>query len=472
MRTKAPLLLALTALLAAGCSTVPPYARPDADAPASFGVAMPPAPLPPVSDSGWWGAFHSSELDGLIARALAANNDLAAAAARLAEAQGQARIAGAGQYPTLAIGGGGAAQTGDPTSTTPSDAHQHSSSTSLTAQASYELDFWGRNRAAARSGKALAAASAFDRDTLAISTASTTAGIYFQILSLAERIRTAERIAADARRVLALVEAQHQVGIATLLQIEQQRTVVASFEGAVPVLRQQQEQAEHALAILLALPPRAYVPRSLSLDGITLPEVRPGLPSALLLRRPDIRAAEERLRSANFDVGVARAAFLPSLSLTGQAGGASNALANMLSPIGFASAAASLLAPVFDGGRLGGQLHYDRAHVVELTATYRQTALTAFGEVEDALTARQRVMEAEQSAITAEAAARHAAQLSEAQFRLGVIDLLTLLDTQRALYQAQDTLLQLRLQRLQAVIALYRALAGGTAALSPTVAQK
>ncbi len=465
-------LLSLFSLLLAGCSTVPAYQRPDPGTPAHFRAETAPLPVEAQAAAGWWNGFHSPELDRLIGRALAANNDLAAAEARVAEARAQARIAGAGQYPTLSVGGAADAQTGDPTSTTASDAHRRSSSVTLAAQASYELDLWGRNRATAQSGKALATAGAYDRDTLAITTAATTVDLYFQILSLSERIRTAQQIAADARRVLSLVEAQHQVGTATLLQVEQQRTVAAGFEGSVPVLQQQQEQAEHALCILLALPPRAYVPQAASLAGIAMPDVQPGLPSELLLRRPDIRAAEERLRSAHFDVGAARAAFLPSLSLTGSGGVASNSLASFLSPIGFASGAAALLAPLFDGGRLTGQLRYDKAHVEELAATYRQTSLRAFGEVEDALTARQRVMEAERSAVVAEASARHAAQLAEGQFRLGVIDLLTLLDTQRALYQAQDTLLQLRLQRLQVAIALYRALAGGTDTPSPMAAQK
>ena len=459
----APRLLVSIGLLLAGCSTVPPYQQPEVPTPARYRSE----PLPALAATtklvdGWWNGFGSSELNRLVTRALAANNDLAAAAARVAEARAQARIAGAGQYPTLSIADSGAAQTGDPTSTTAGDARRRTSSVTLAAQASYELDFWGRNRAIARSGKAQARASAYDQDTLAITTAATTADLYFQSLSLAERVRTARQIAADARHVLTLVEGQQELGTATILQVEQQRTVVAGFEGSVPVLLQQREQAEHALAILLGLPPRAYAPQATSLAGIVIPVVEPGLPSDLLFRRPDIRAAEERLRAAHFDIGAARAAFFPSMSLTGSGGIGSNSLANFLSPIGFASAAASVLAPVWDGGRLTGQLRYDKAHAEELRAAYRQTTLTAFGEVEDALTARQRVAEAESSAETAVAAARHAAQLSEGQFKLGVIDLLTMLDTQRALYQAQDNLLQLRLQRLQAAVSLYRALGGGT----------
>jgi NodT family efflux transporter outer membrane factor (OMF) lipoprotein len=195
--------------------------------------------------------------------------------------------------------------------------------------------------------------------------------------------------------------------------------------------------------------------------GLDLPDIAPDLPASLLDRRPDIRAAEARIMSANFDVGAARAAFLPSISLTGQGGLESAALAQLLSPAGVASTAASLLAPVFDGGRLKGQLRYDRAHVQELTATYRQTVLGAFRDVEDALSATARLREIERADTDAVTAAEQASKLAQAQFQLGTIDLLTLLDTERSLYSAQDMLLQVRLQRFQAAVALYRALAGG-----------
>lgn len=425
-----------------------------------------PAPLDAaaVPAVGWWNDFGSPELDRLVGQALAANRDLAAAEARVAQARAQARIVGAARYPSLSIADAADASTGDPTSNDPADARKGSSSATLAAEASYELDLWGKNRSAASSGQALAQAAVFDREALTIATVATTADLYFQILSLDDRIATARQIAKDAGRVLSLVEAQHEVGTATQLQVEQQRTVVAGFEGNVPVLEQQREQAIHALCILLAIPPRQFTLGGVTLEGVAVPEVDAGLPSGLLLRRPDIRAAEERLRAADFDVAAARAALLPSLSLTGSGGVASNALANILSPIGMASGAAALLGSVFDGGRRRGQLRYDKARAEELGAAYQQTTLVALGEVEDALTARRRVAEAERVAVTAVTAAREAARLSEAQFRLGVIDLLTLLDTQRALYQAQDTQLRLRLQRLQAVLALYRALGGGTGA--------
>lgn len=445
-----------------GCSTVSSYTPPIIATPAGF-QAMPDAALPNVpAVAGWWSEFHDPALDTLVARALAANNDLAAAVSRVAEARGQASIAGAGQYPSLSIGGAATEESGSPTSNTASDAHRKRSSVTVAAQAAYELDFWGKNRSAARSGRALARAATFDRDTVAITVAATTVDTYFQILSLSERIANAEQVAADARHILTLIEAQHQVGTATVLQVEQQRTATATFEQIVPVLRQQQEQAEHALAILLGLPPRAYVPQSKTLTGLIIPQVEAGLPSSLLERRPDIRAADARLRSAHFDIGVARAALLPSLSLTASGGIASASLAAFTSPIGYASAAQSLFAPIFDGGRLRGQLRYNKARFDELTSTYRQTVLTAFADTENALTARQRTAEAEKSAEVGVGAARHAAELAQAQFKLGVIDLLTLLDTQRSLYQAQDSFLQLRLQRLQAAIALYRALGGDT----------
>lgn len=455
-----PLPALLLSASLAGCSAGPAFHRPDVASPSAFGTAPQPlAPAPAVTAPGWWGDFGSPELNDLVARALAANNDLTAAEARVTEARGQSQIAGAAQYPTLSGVGGATAETGNPTSA--GSEHTRRSSVTVAAQAAYELDFWGKNRAAAKSGKALADAAIFDRDTVAITVAATTADTYFQILSLNERIATAEQVARDARRILSLVEAQHEVGTATVLQVEQQRTATLAFEQAVPLLRQQQEQAEHALAILLGLPPRAFVPQARVLAGTHVPDVDAGLPSALLLRRPDVRAAEERLRAAHFDVHVARAALLPSLSLTGDGGIASASLKSFTNPIGFADVAASLLAPIIDGGARRGQLRVSKGRVEELAAAYRQSALVAFGDVENALTARVRITEAEQLAIRNVASARHAAELAEVQNKLGTIDVLTLLDTQRALYQAQDSFLQLRLQRLQAAISLYRALGGG-----------
>jgi NodT family efflux transporter outer membrane factor (OMF) lipoprotein len=435
---------------------VPAYVRPVAPAPQQFSsIAMPSTQVAIGTD--WWKSFNSDELDRLVSLSLAGDNDLQAAEARLREAQGAARIAGAQLSPSVSLGGDVSGSTRAP------DGHGFRSGTSgssLLAQASYDLDLWGRNRAIVDSAKSLVGASMFDRATVSIALVSTVANLYFEILSLRERHRFASQIAADARRVLDLVLAQHLVGTATELQIEQQRDVVATFNTQVPLLAQQMEQDTHALAVLLGRAPQDVSIAAVSLGDISLPPIGPGLPSALLERRPDVRAAEQRLVSANFDVGAARAALFPSISLTGAGGGASGALSQALLPIAVANGGVSLLQPLIDGGRRRGQLQYDKAHRDELAAIYRQTVLSSFRDVEDALSAILRLAEAGEAEECAVASSQRAASLSEAQYRLGVIDLLTLLDTQRSYYQAEDMVLQLRLQRLQAIVGLFRALGG------------
>jgi NodT family efflux transporter outer membrane factor (OMF) lipoprotein len=287
------------------------------------------------------------------------------------------------------------------------------------------------------------------------------ADTYFQILSLQERVGLARNIAESARRILSLIEVQAAGGIASNLQIEQQRNAVATFDAAVPALRQQLEQSVHLLAVLIGSAPEGFGIGTQSLHGISPPDVKADLPASVLRQRPDIQAAEARLISANFDVGAARAAFYPSIVLTGQGGIASGSLSHFFPTTAASDVAASLLQPIFEGGRLQGQLKFDRAHVVELAATYRQTVAAALQDVEDALTTVERLKELEAADVVAVDSARRAFDLANAQFRLGTADFLTVLTIERTLYQAEDSLLQVHLQRLQAAVGLFRALGGG-----------
>lgn len=446
-----------------GCSLAPAYQRPAVPLPAQAATSPTEmSPSTPPADQ-WWRNFGSTELDGLIALSLAHNNDLQAAIARIDEARANARIASAPLLPTLGVSGSADASTRSNSGTNSNGGSRSSSSSgaTLVGQASYEIDLFGRYRSGARSARALAEASAFDRDAVAISLAASVADTYFQLLSLMDRLRFSTQVAADARRVLGLIEARRSVGTATDLDIAQQRNVAATFEASAGTLRQQIAQTRHALALLVGDAPDGITVTTETMKGLDVPVIAPDMPAALLNRRPDIRAAEARLVAANFDIGSARAAFFPSITLTGQGGLESSSLARIVEPGGLASAAASLLAPIFDGGRLTGQLRYSQARQRELAATYRQTVLSAFRDVADALSAAERLQEIERADVEAEDAARKAAELSQAQFRLGTIDQLTLLDTQRTLYVAQDATLQARLQRFQAAIALNRALAGG-----------
>jgi NodT family efflux transporter outer membrane factor (OMF) lipoprotein len=383
-----------------------------------------------------------------MTQSLQLNNNLQAAIARIEQARATAEISAAPLYPALGIIGTETNQAGVKSTRT----HQ------LLGQASYELDFWGKNHAAAGSAQALATASVFDADTVAMTLAGTVLNTYFQVLSLGERIRLARRIAEDARHVLSLIEVQQSAGTATQLQVEQQRAAVGSFDAAVPALQQQADVALHALAVLTGRPPENLTLKASDLSSFARPDVGLDLPSALLQRRPDVRAAEARLQAANFDIGVARAAFFPSLSLNAAAGIGARKL--FYPPTAVTDIGASLLQPLFQGGQLQGQLRFDRAKQVELVASYRQAVLAALQDVEDQLSTLSHLLDQEGIVASAEAAAQKAASLAEMRYRLGSADYLSVLTTEQTLYQAQDTLLQLRLLRLQTIIGLFRALGG------------
>ena len=274
-------------------------------------------------------------------------------------------------------------------------------------------------------------------------------------------MRLAQEIADFARRILSLIKSQAAGGVASELQIEQQRNQVATFDAAIPPLRQQLDENIHLLAVLVGSPPESFGIGGRSLGGIAIPEVRAGLPATVLRQRPDIQAAEARLVSANFDVGVARAAFYPSITLTGQGGVASGSLSHFFPAAALTDIGVGLVQRIFEGGRLQGRLTLDHSHVIELAAAYRQTIVAAFQDVEDALTAIARLKELEAARQVAAGSARRAANLANAQYRLGETDFLTVLTTEQTRYQAEDALLQVRLQRHQAVVGLFRALGGG-----------
>jgi NodT family efflux transporter outer membrane factor (OMF) lipoprotein len=244
--------------------------------------------------------------------------------------------------------------------------------------------------------------------------------------------------------------------------VAQQRQQVASISAAIPDLEGQRRQAVNALALLAGTTAGALGEPGGALDALTLPVIQPGIPSDLLRRRPDIRSAEASLVAANADIGVARAAFLPSISLTAEGGIASAMLDAVFRPESLLySLAASLVAPIFDGGRRDADLEASKARYEELVYSYQQTALTAFREVEDALVDQESQALREAALIESARQARQAYGIAATQYRAGAIDLLTLLDTQRTLLSAQDSLVQARLARFTAAVSLAKALGGG-----------
>jgi NodT family efflux transporter outer membrane factor (OMF) lipoprotein len=287
------------------------------------------------------------------------------------------------------------------------------------------------------------------------------ADTYLLLVAARERRRIAAANLEAAERVLALVAVRVANGAASPLELAQQRAAVARQRATLPPLDLATRQAEHALAVLLSRAPGSLAPNSDRLEALSAPTVPAGLPSELLLRRPDLARAEANLAAAAGDVSVARKALYPSITRTVFGGAESPNLASLLNGNWLTSAATGLTAPIFSGGFLRGRLAFAEARQKELVALYRAAAYGAFADVEDALAATQaRTLELSLSEQAAEAA-RTAATLAEAQYREGAIDLLALLVSQRAAFDAEDALAVARRERLRAAVALFRSLGGG-----------
>jgi NodT family efflux transporter outer membrane factor (OMF) lipoprotein len=455
------LFVALAAVLA-GCTVGPTYQRPELATPASW-KAAPEATSSPWPETAWWTGFQSPALTAFIDQAQRANYDIAAAAARVAQADARVRIAGAALLPTVDAGADASrSRVGSSSSSNRGNRVVNTYSASLAA--SYELDFWGKNRSFLASAQSLALASRYDRETIAITVLANVGTTYFSVLEFRDRLAIARDNLANAERVLAIVEARVRNGAASALDLAQQRTVVANQRASLPALEQQLRQTENALAILLGQTPDALTIASGSLDDLTLPEIAPGLPSELLNRRPDVASAEAQLIAANADINTARAALFPSIQLTAQGGFASTALSSLFDGPGlFWSLVASVTQPIFEGGRLSGQVDLTEARYEELVQTYRGTVINAFRDTEDSLVAIRQL--ADQQALQEEAVrqAQTAFELADTRYRGGLDTLLNVLDAQRTLFQARDTLVQVRSARLQATVSLFRALGGGWA---------
>jgi NodT family efflux transporter outer membrane factor (OMF) lipoprotein len=407
----------------------------------------------------WWQGFSSPQLNELITQAQRANDDIAAAVARVQEADAQVRVAGAALFPSVEA---------DATATR---ARQQSitnaSATTYTdfspqLAASYELDFWGKNRATRDAAKALAAASRYDRATVELTVMTSVANAYFQALGLRDRLKVAQDNLANAQTALNGLKLEQDAGTATALDVAQQETTVDVLNAAIPPLKQQLRQTIDALAILIGQAPEAVDITSGTLADLTEPEVRPGLPSELLARRPDVAEAEAQLISANANIKVARAAFFPSISLTASGGFESEALSTVLRPANRIFAlTAGLIQPIFEGGALEGQYDYSKARYAELLADYHKSVISAFGNVEDALIALKQTADQQQRQQETVNTARRAYELSKSQMQAGTINILTVLNTETALFTAEDSLVQVKFSHLQAVLNLFSALGGG-----------
>ena len=447
----------------AGCILTKDLPDPALDVPEGYKAARlsTATDAPPTLD--WWRGFRSRELTGLMEEAQTVNLDIAAATARFRQADAQARIAGAALLPSLnGTGQEAYSRTSGSSASGLTIGGREVVNYSASLSASYELDFWGKNRDAAQAAEETAVASRFDRDVVALTTLTTVANAYFQVLAAQDRIRTAQRNIASAERILNAIRDRFKAGTGTDLDVAQQESVVANQRAQVPPLRQTLDQNINALATLVSRPPEAVRVTGGSLNQIASPRVTPGLPSELLTQRPDIRRQESQLASATANVGNARAQFFPSIQLTGQGGYQSSALSALFQPhAAFFSMVGSLTQPIFDGGRILGNFEFTKAQQDELLQIYRKTVVQAFADVDNALMSIRQTTERLRLQRQVVAASRRAFELSEQQLRAGTADIVTVLNTQTTLFQAEDLLWQAQLARLLAIVSLYQALGGG-----------
>ncbi|GAC1453743.1 MAG: pyoverdine export/recycling transporter outer membrane subunit OmpQ [Steroidobacteraceae bacterium] len=447
--------------LACGCAAQQPVQLPEELRPAAFEHGAPAANASwPGRD--WYRGFGSGELDALIDFAVSSSTDLAGARERVTQADARARQAGAAILPSV---------TGNASANYLAGHSQQGSGHELDwfamLSASYEVDFWGRNRATANAALLQAGAARAERDTVALTTLGGVADEYFHVVALRERAAIARANRDAAQHILEVVQARFDAGVAGPIELAGQKAAHARAQIAVSDLEQQQVQARAALALLLGRLPENFEVQASSLDSLQQPPVAAGLPSELLARRPDVLAAEARLRAGSANVAAARAAMFPSLALTVSAGLQNPALPatiNTIPGVGPSLAiTANLVQPIFDHGKLRAQHEEAAARERELLAGYRAAIIAALVDVENALAALEHLdatREFEQRSLAQSERAFDGARL---RYQHGSGDFLTLLQSQQTLYAARDQFVQYKLARLQALVALCKALGGGWA---------
>ena len=443
MRNKLSKSSIVLSLALSACSLAPNYERPQMAIPTGWSSGVGTAQQ---SGTPFWQDLGSDQLNQLIDNVLAQNLDLEAALHRIEQARAQAKVAAAPLYPSVIASGSGSRTFQN---------SQDKTAVSGGASLSYEVDLWGKNRNQAKSADYRIDASQFDREALRLVVTSDATNFYAQILSLNDRVKIAEFNLNNAVEILRIVEARFNAGSVSGLEVSQQRVAVNNFRTALTSLIEQRSTTGNALAILLGLAPQTFTPPSAPLMSLTIPAVNLNPPATLLTARPDIESAEAGLRAANADIGAARAAFFPSLTL--------NASTVMAAGFGNPAAAASqiassLLAPIFTGGQLTGNLENVTARQKELAAAYQKTVITAFQEVEDALAALKGANDRAEIARSSVIESQNAYNIAKAQFDAGAIDYLNLLDTQRSLYLAQDSQIAINQAQLQSFVLLRKAM--------------
>lgn len=460
---------ALVAAAVAGCSAGPDYVRPATDAPAVWKVEAPwreARPSDALPKGEWWKAFNDPELDALEARALAYNQTLAIAAARLAQSRASLTIATSGLFPQLALfnrdqrfritenrplSNYGAPQL----STVQNDFV-------LSLNVAYELDLAGRVRRSVEGAQATSERSAADFENVRLLITSDLAVAYFGLRQADAELDVLARSIAIQTRALELVTARHDLGAASGIDVAQQQALLDNTRTQVELLRRSRSQLQGAIATLTGTPAPAFELASRA-QPLAEPPVFPvGVPSDILERRPDIAAAERGMAAANAQVGVARSALYPSILIGGGYGFESRELSSLFdAPSLIWSIGASITQPIFDAGRIQGNIEFAKAGYEAEVASYRRVVLTAMQEVQDGITGLSALERAHGRAAAATASAARVLDMANTRYEGGAATYLEVITAQQFLLNTERLATQLQGQRLAASAALAKSLGGG-----------
>src|SRR6266481_3653302 len=455
-------ILSVLVVEAAGCMMGPNYKRPTVSVPTGYRSAIPdqPAAAASLGNEKWWDVYQDPVLADLIHTALQQNYDVRIAASRVLEAQAQLGITRANQFPSASVGADIFSQQNGKTSNQFPPYQVNAGQLNLSVI--WNLDFWGKYRRQTEAARAQMLASEWGQRAVISSLVANVATAYFQLRALDSQLEIAKNTLGSRQQSLQLTRLLETHGSASDIDVSQSEQLVYTASETIPDLERQIQQQENLLSILLGQNPGA-IPRGRPLTEQPAPDNVPaGLPSELLERRPDVREGEANMMAANAQIGVAKAAFFPSISLTGTGGLESNALNQFLSaPSQTWSAGLSITQPVFEGGRLRSGLRLSRAQYQEAVLTYQQTAQNALEQVSNALIATQKDREFREQQEMLTAAAQHTDQLSQVLYQNGGASYLQVLTAETNYFSAELNLVQAQLNERLAVVQLYQSLGGG-----------
>ncbi|MFZ1642823.1 MAG: efflux transporter outer membrane subunit [Candidatus Contendobacter sp.] len=449
----------LAALTLAGCSLAPTYQRPEVPVPAQWQINIQTAN--DLANTVWWKQFQDPVLDNLIQTALQENKDVQIAAARVEEFMGRYGVTRSAQFPQVGANAAGARTRAGESEDDVSLIENPVNTFQVDLGVSFELDLWGKLRNATEAARAQLLATEEAKRTVILTLVSQLANSYVQLLDFDQQLTITRATLETRQESVRINRLRFEAGLTSELEYQQ---AVAEYQNAavqVPLLERSIAQQENAISLLLGRNP-GKISRGVTLDQLALPQVPGGLPSELLERRPDIRQAEQQLIAANALIGVAKAAFFPSISLTGFFGTASTDLSDLFKgPSQTWQFAGQLLQPIFTGGALTGQLQVAEALQQQYLLNYQKVIQNAFAEVDNNLIAVSKLREQLKDQAAQVAALQRYLDLATLRYKNGYTDYLTVVDAERNLFSAQLQYVQSQGDLFRAMVNLYKAMGGG-----------